>query len=122
MMNPLSLAYIGDAVFEMFIRTEILNGKQNSHKLHIESSKRVNNKAQADFLMKIFDNLSEQEKKVVNRAKNSKNHTIPKNADVHNYKLATALEALFGYHYLLGNDGRMLELYYMGGRQWRLNY
>ncbi|MDO5027977.1 MAG: ribonuclease III domain-containing protein [Bacillota bacterium] len=115
MMNPLSLAFVGDGVFEMFIRTQVLGkGRKNSNKLHIESSKLANNKAQAEFLARIKDLLTNEEKAVVKRGINSKNHTIPKNANVHEYKLATGLEALFGYHYLLGNDQRILELYKRG--------
>lgn len=115
MMNPLSLAFVGDAVFEIFIRTEILGkGRKNSNKLHIESSKLVNNKAQAEFLARIEKDLTADERAVVKRGINSKNHTIPKNADVHTYKEATGLEALFGYLYLLGQDDRILDLYRRG--------
>lgn len=114
MMNPLALAYIGDGVFELLIRTNIMTGQKNAHKLHIESAKLVNAKAQAKFLDRIKDSLDDRELGVVNRAKNSKLHTIPKNADVHDYKFATGLEALFGYHYLMRNNERILELYKMG--------
>lgn len=115
MMNPLNLAFLGDAVFEMFIRTEVLKkGRTNSNRLHIESSKLVNNKAQAEFLARIDSFLSEEERAVVKRGINSKNHTIPKNANVRDYKEATGLEALFGYLYLLGDDERILELYKRG--------
>lgn len=113
-MNPLSLAYIGDAVFELLIRTDITDGQKNSHKLHLESSRLVNNEAQAKFLEKIQDELTDREISVVNRARNSKLHTIPKNADPSIYRLATGLEALFGYLYLRGFDDRLIEIYNMG--------
>lgn len=116
-MNPLALAYIGDAVFEMLIRTTILHPHKNAHKLHIESAKKVNAKAQSDFLERILENLTEEEIRVIKRAKNSKLNTIPKNQSVHDYKNSTGLEALFGYHYLLRNDDRILELYKLGGQK-----
>lgn len=114
MMNPLSLAYIGDAVFELFIRTEIMTGTKNAHKLHKISSKLVNAKAQADFFFKIRDQLTDEELGVVNRAKNAKLHSMPRNADYNDYKFATGLEALFGFHYLMENYDRITELYNMG--------
>lgn len=114
MMKPLSLAYIGDAVFELFIRTEIMTGQKNAHKLHKESANLVNAKAQADFFERIRDNLTEEELGVVNRAKNSKLHTMPRNAEYNDYRFATGLESLFGYHYLMKNEDRLIELYNMG--------
>ena len=114
MMKPLSLAYIGDAVFELLIRTEIMTGQKNAHKLHKESAGLVNAKAQANFLERIRENLTEEELAVVNRAKNSKLHTMPRNAEQNDYRVATGLESLFGYHYLTKNDDRLIELYNMG--------
>lgn len=114
MMKPLSLAYIGDAVFELLIRTEIMTGQKNAHKLHKESANIVNAKAQADFFDRIKENLTEEELSVVNRAKNSKLHTMPRNAEYNDYRFATGLESLFGYHYLMNNDDRLMELYNMG--------
>ncbi len=114
MMKPLSLAYIGDAVFELLIRTEIMTGQKNAHTLHKLSASLVNAKAQADFFERIRENLTEEELGVVNRAKNSKLHTMPRNAEYNDYRFATGLESLFGYHYLMKNEDRIIELYNMG--------
>ena len=111
MMNALSLAYVGDAVFELFVRTEICDGRLNSHKLHLKSSKFVNAKSQSEMLKILEENLSDDEKLVVRRGKNAKPHTIPKNANLMEYKNATALEALFGYLFLLRKYERLEELY-----------
>lgn len=114
MMTPLALAYIGDAVFELLIRTEIMSGQKNAHKLHLISSQLVNAKAQSDFFFRIKDELSEEELGVVNRAKNSKLHSTPRNAELNDYRFATGLEALFGFLYLMGREDRILEIYNMG--------
>lgn len=111
MMNAISLAFVGDAVFELFVRTEISDGKLNSHKLHIKSSKIVNAKAQSEMLEILEPKLSHDEKLIVRRGKNAKPHTIPKNADLMEYKNATALEALFGYLFLLERYERLAEIY-----------
>lgn len=116
MMSPLALAYIGDAVFEMLIRTKILHPHKNAHKLHLESSKLVNAKAQSKFLKNLEEALSEEEIRVIKRARNSKLNTMPKNQSVHDYKDSTGLEALFGYHYLLGNEDRIIEIYELGSK------
>ncbi len=111
MMNSLSLAHVGDGVFELFVRTRINNGRTNSHKLHILASKIVKASSQAVYLEKIESLLTDEELGVINRARNSKLHTIPKNATLKDYRNATAFEALFGYLYLMGRDDRMLEIY-----------
>lgn len=116
-MNSLSLAYVGDAVFELFVRTDLMDPYKKAHGLHVESSKLVNAKAQAEFLNKLLPDLTDEELGVVNRAKNSKNFTMPKNASLNDYKMATALEALFGFHYLMKNDDRLLELYELGRKK-----
>lgn len=114
MMKPLNLAFIGDVVYEILVRTEILNKNKNSHELHKIKSKIVSAKGQAESLRRIEDRLTEDEKKIVNRASGAKYHTIPKNANLHDYRLASAFEALYGYLYLLGEDERILELYNLG--------
>ena len=111
MMNSLSLAHVGDGVFELFVRTRINNGRTNSHKLHILASKIVKASSQAVYLEKIESLLTDEELGVINRARNSKLHTIPKNATLKDYRNAIAFEALFGYLYLMGRDDRMLEIY-----------
>ena len=108
MMSPLTWAYVGDCVYELYIRTELIN-KTNlkPHKLHIESIKYVKAQAQAKFLQEIYEDLSEQEKDIVRRGRNAENHHLPKNCDVQDYMYATAFEALIGYLYLTKKEDRL---------------
>lgn len=112
MMSPLTWAYVGDCVYELFIRTELIN-KTNlkPHKLHIESIKYVKAQAQAEFLQKIYDDLTEEEKDIVRRGRNAENHHLPKNCDVQDYMYATAFEALIGYLYLTKKEDRLKEIF-----------
>lgn len=111
LMPPLVWAYIGDSVYELFIRTQLVNKtKLNPHKLHIESIKYVKAQAQAEILMKIYDNLNEEEKNIVRRGRNAENHHLPKNANATDYMYATAFEALIGYLYLSKQDERVREI------------
>ena len=79
-MNPLTWAYIGDAVFELYIRENLVNiTRLKPHKLHLESIKFVKASAQAEALKQIEETLTEEEKDIVRRARNTKNHHLPKN-------------------------------------------
>ena len=111
MMSPLTWAYVGDCVYELYIRTNLVN-KTNlkPHKLHIESIKYVKAKAQAEILQKIYDDLTDEEKDIVRRGRNSENHHLPKNSDVKDYMYATAFEALIGYLYLTKKEDRLKEI------------
>ena len=110
-MSPLIWAYVGDSIYEVFIRTFLIN-KTNlkPHKLHIESIKYVKAAAQADILKKIYDDLTDDEKDIVRRGRNTENHHLPKNANVQEYMYSTAFEALIGYLYLTGQNSRLKEL------------
>lgn len=111
MMNPLVWAYIGDSVYELFIRMKLVNEtKLNPHKLHIETIKYVKAKAQAETLNKVYDFLTDEEKDIVRRGRNADAHHLPKNAELADYKHATALEALIGYLYLTKQDERLQEI------------
>ena len=111
MLSPLTWAYIGDVVYELYIRTNLVNTtKLKPHKLHIESIKYVKAKAKADLLKKIDKILSENEKDIVRRARNAENHHLPKNADPADYMYATAFEGLIGYLYLTKQDERLKEI------------
>lgn len=111
MLSPLVWAYVGDSVYELFIRTHLINNSNaKPHKLHIESIKYVKAKAQADILKKITDNLTEDEKDVVRRGRNTENHHIAKNSNVADYSQSTAFEALIGYLYLTKQDERLEEI------------
>ncbi len=111
MLSPLVWAYIGDSVYELFIRTNLVNtSNAKPHKLHIESIKYVKAKAQADILEKIYDVLTDKEKDIVRRGRNTENHHVAKNSNVADYAKSTAFEALIGYLYLSYQDERLSEI------------
>src|SRR5699024_1204819 len=100
MLSPLQLAYIGDAVYELFVRTYLLNRGLKVNELHKEATKYVKAKSQSEIVHGIFDKLYEDEKSYVKKGRNAKSYTSPKNANIVDYKYATGLECLFGYLYL----------------------
>lgn len=111
LMPPLVWAYIGDCVYELFIRMQLVNRtKLNPHKLHIEAIKHVKAKAQAETLNKIYEELTEEEKNIVRRGRNAQNHHLPKNTELADYTYSTAFEALIGYLYLTKQDERLNEI------------
>ena len=111
LLSPLTWAYVGDAVYELYIRTNLVNKtKLKPHKLHIESIKYVKAKAQANILKEIMDKLTDDEKEIVRRARNAENHHLPKNANVQDYMYSTAFEALIGYLYLTKQNDRLKEI------------
>ena len=86
LMPPLVWAYIGDAVYELYIRTNLVNNtKLNPHKLHVEAIKYVKAQAQAKILKNITEILTEEEKDIVRRGRNAQNHHLPKNANLDEY-------------------------------------
>ena len=109
--SPLVLAYVGDAVHELYIRTLLLSqGNAPVHKLHKRSIAYVKAKAQSDTIHKLMEFLTAEEQDIVKRGRNAKSGTIPKNADVTEYKYATGFETLLGYLYIKGDCTRLLEL------------
>jgi ribonuclease-3 family protein len=111
MLSPLVWAYVGDGVYDLFIRTSLVNNSNaKPHKLHMESIKYVKAKAQADILKKIEPSLTDEEKDIVRRGRNTENHHIAKNANVADYAMSTAFEALIGYLYLSKQDERLEEI------------
>ena len=111
LMSPLTWAYVGDCVYELYIRTKLVNEtKLKPHALHIEAIKHVKAKAQAETLNKIYEELTEKEKDIVRRGRNAENHHLPKNANVQDYMYATAFEALIGYLYLTKQNDRLKEI------------
>lgn len=110
-LSPLSLAFLGDSVYEMFIRTKILSGgNRPANELHKIAVGYVKAKAQSNAAHKIFDMLTEEELTIYKRGRNTNIHTVPKNADMADYRHATALETLIGYLYLKGDNERLLQL------------
>lgn len=112
MYNPLVLAYVGDSVYDTFVRTMLVaDGSIQVNKLHKKAIGYVQAKAQADIINKLFDSLTEDEQDIVRRGRNTKSGTVPKNADVTDYRYATGFEALIGYLYLTGSMERLMELF-----------
>ncbi len=111
LMSPLTWAYIGDAVYELFIRNKLINETNlKPHKLHIEAIKYVKAKSQAEKLNEIYETLTDEEKDIVRRGRNTQNHHLPKNSNVQEYMYATAFEALIGYLYLTKQNVRLREI------------
>lgn len=109
--SPLVLAYVGDAVFELYVRTLLVSkGNAPVNKLHRQSICFVRAKSQSDTIHKLLESLTQEEQDIVRRGRNAKSGTIPKNADVTDYKYATGFETLLGYLYLKEDYARLLEL------------
>ncbi|MBR5319233.1 MAG: ribonuclease III [Peptococcaceae bacterium] len=102
----LTLAYIGDAVYELYVRQQVLQQSVKAHNLHYLAVKRVNNNTQAALLLKVEPELTETERSVARRGRNAKG-IVPKNADVQTYRKSTGLEALVGYLYLKHDEERL---------------
>ena len=111
LMSPLTWAYIGDAVYELYIRNKLINETNlKPHKLHIEAIKYVKAKSQAEKLNEIYEILTDEEKDIVRRGRNTQNHHLPKNSNVQEYMYSTAFEALIGYLYLTKQNTRLKEI------------
>ena len=110
-MSPLVWAYIGDSVYEQYIRNYLVtNTKYKPHKLHVEATKFVKAAAQAKILQCLENDLTEEENEIVRRTRNTKNHHLPKNSNVQEYMYATAFEGLIGYLHLTKNKERLNEI------------
>lgn len=113
--SPLALAYIGDCVFDLYIRSIIINqGNMQANKLHNKASKIVCAFNQASMIDKMLPHMTEEEISVYNRGRNAKQKTFAKNSSMHDYKKATGFEALIGYLYLSDQDERIVELIKIG--------
>ena len=107
-IKPLVQAYIGDAVYEQFVRDFLLRKPyRDAHDLHRKAIPFVRAGGQADILRVLSEELTEKEADVVRRGRNAHANTIPKNADVNTYHLATGFEALIGFLHLSGQDERL---------------
>lgn len=107
-MKPLALAFVGDCVYELYIRNFLITEKyRDVNELHRKSVFYVKAKAQAYILHALEEELTEDEQNFVRRGRNAHPHTVPKNANVIDYRYATAYEALIGYLYLSGNNERL---------------
>ena len=109
--SPLALAYIGGAVFDLIIRSLVLNeGNRQVQKLHKRTSAIVQASSQARMITALNDELSQEEHAVYKRGRNAKSLSPAKNQSVSDYHKATGFEALIGYLYLKKEWKRMLEL------------
>lgn len=109
--SPLTLAYIGDGVFDLIIRTVVV-GKRNTrvNMLHNRTSQIVKAHTQAVIIEYLKEQLTEEEKDIYRRGRNANSPTMAKNATVADYRKATGLEALVGYLYMTDQLERLLEL------------
>ena len=109
--SPLVLAYIGDAVYELLIRTKVINhGSMQVNKMHKKSASLVKAETQANIIKAIQDDLTEEELAVYKRGRNAKSATTAKHATMIDYRMATGFEALIGYLYLRARHDRLLDL------------
>ena len=114
LLSPLTLAFIGDTVYDLLVREDIIcDANQSANSLHSLAVKRVKASAQAHAIEDIMDYLTEEEIAVFKRGRNAKTAHTAKNSSTGDYHKATGLEAVFGYLYLSGETGRIKELYYL---------
>ncbi|MGN0752819.1 MAG: Mini-ribonuclease 3 [Aristaeellaceae bacterium] len=112
MLNPLQLAYVGDSVWELLVRSRIIYKGRSARHVHQDAVACVNARAQAEALRRIEALLTAPEADIARRGRNAHaHHAAPKNQDAADYRAATALEALIGYLYLTGQEERLLELF-----------
>lgn len=113
-MSPLTWAYVGDSIYEAYIRTYLVETTNlKPHKLHIKAINYVKAKAQAETLKNIYDTLTQKEQEIVRRARNTQNHHVAKNADPADYMYSTAFEGLIGFLYLSNQKERLEEILHM---------
>lgn len=109
--SPLTLAYIGDGIYEVIIRTLIIDeANRQVNKIHKAASHLVKAETQAKMIHLIMDDLTEEEQRIYKRGRNAKAVTRAKNASMSDYRTATGFEALMGWLYLTGQSERMMEL------------
>ena len=109
--SPLTLAYIGDCIYEIIIRTVVVErGNKSPQSLHKTVTKYVKAETQCELFQVLQDELTEEEMAVMRRGRNAKSFTTAKNASVGDYRKASGLEALFGYLYLTGQTERAVSL------------
>lgn len=110
--SPLTLAFVGDAVFEIFVRERLVClANRPVNDLHRLSVEQVCCRAQAEFAERLLPLLAEEESEIYRRGRNAHTNHVPKNAEVSDYHAATGLECLFGYLYLCGRMERLQELF-----------
>jgi ribonuclease-3 family protein len=113
-ISVLGLAHVGDAVFELMVRTWLcINGTSTAKQLHGGSVAFVSAKAQAEAAERMLPTLSEEERTIFKRGRNAHANTVPRGSTYEEYHIATGVEALFGHLYLSGKTDRLGELFEM---------
>lgn len=113
LLNSLALAYLGDAVFETYVRFHLLqNGQVRPNLLHREATKYVSAKSQSRVLHQLLEQgyFDDEEIAIIKRGRNAKSGSVPKNTDVQTYRYSTAFEALIGSLYLAGKRERLEDI------------
>lgn len=109
-LSALTLAYIGDAIYELHIRMHVISKGGKPNALHKRTINYVSAKAQAKVIHMLSPDLSETEFEIVKRGRNAKSNTVPKNTDMINYRYSTGFEALIGYLYLTKQTERLEQV------------
>ncbi len=113
--SPLVLAYIGDGIYELMVRTVLVGqGNRQASTLHKKASSYVKASTQSAMILAVQEELTEEEHQVYKRGRNAKTVTMAKHASMHDYRHATGFEALMGYLYLTNQNKRMIDLIKMG--------
>lgn len=112
-LSALALAFVGDSVFDLFIRTMLVGSGKKVRDLHREAVGYVKASAQAAILERLEPELTQEERDIVRNARNAKVNTVPKHADIMDYHYSTAFEALLGYLYLMGQNRRLNDILLM---------
>ncbi len=113
--SPLVLAYIGDAVYEVMIRTKVVaGGNTQVRKMHKHTAGLVKAAAQAEILGAVWDDLTDEEREIAKRGRNAHPSSTAKNASIHDYRMATGFEALIGYLYLADRHDRLAGIVRLG--------
>ena len=114
-IRPLALAYLGDTIFDLYVRSILVMTRSTGPKdMHIAASNIVNAASQARIIKRLLPSLSEKEMAVFKAARNQKPQTLPRNMSPVDYKLATGLDALLGYLFITEQDERLMELLEQG--------
>lgn len=110
-ISPLLLAYLGDSAMEVLVRKHLVLVCRDAASCNRRALEFVTAKSQSAVIKQNLDFLTEEERSIFTRAKNAKSHSNPRNTDLYSYRLATGLEAVFGYHCLCGEEERNEELF-----------
>ncbi len=111
LMQPAVLAFMGDAVFNLFIRERLILGRKGtSHQLHLYATDYVKAASQSKMSKVLLETFTDDEAYIFRRGRNAKSTTVPKNADIQDYKYATAFEAVLGFLHLTGQQERLDSL------------